>query len=126
MPSNYITRIDSFLVGLSSFSFDTTSAISFTSSMNNSFILKLGPIYSNKINHIAFQYLILAYGACSDCIGFPIAFQGECVSECPKDYVIEGMGCIKVNCPANASWDGAYCRCNAGFFNLKGTCISCP
>lgn len=126
LPTNYITRIDSYLVGLTSFSFDSTNAISFSSELDDTFVLKLGPIYSSTINLIGFQYLIIAYGACSDCIGYPIVFQGECVKECPFGYVIRGMECVAVNCPDNASWNGINCMCNPGYYNLKNKCISCP
>jgi len=54
VPSNSITSFEDYVVGLSSFDFDSTNTISFTSTLNNSFVLQIGPIYTSSINYIGF------------------------------------------------------------------------
>jgi hypothetical protein len=126
IPTNSIKSFDSYLVGLSSFSFDATNTISFTSDIDNNFVLQIGPIYSSSINYIGFHYLIIAHGICSECIGYPIFFNNTCLSGCPFGTVIRGGECVKVTCPSNSSWDGTNCFCDKGFNNFKSNCIKCP
>lgn len=125
IPKNAIKSIESYLVGISSFSFDATNAISFTSSLD-SFQLQIGPIYTNTINTIGFHYLLIAKGVCSDCVGHPILSNGTCVAVCPKNTVVRGAECVDVYCPEYSTFDGKNCFCDAGYHNFKEICISCP
>lgn len=126
VPSNSIKSFESYLVGLSSFSFDATNAITFTSTLENTFVLQIGPIYASTINYIGFHYLIIARGICSDCVGYPIFYNNSCRDVCPFGTVVRGAECVGVSCPSHSTWDGVNCFCDAGYNNFKGDCIICP
>lgn len=119
-----LASIEHYLVGVSSFAFDAANVISFTSDLDN-FTLKISPILSNQINYVSFHYLIIARGPCSDCVGYPILYNGSCWASCPFGTVLRGLGCEQVRCPPNSEWDGSNCYCKTGFHPWNQSCIIC-
>ena len=101
--------------------------------INNAFSFTTATTFS----YLSFSYLFISIPACSQCQGYPIAYNGQCIAQCPQGTFLQNGICVASTptCPSGTYWNGTACvsstpTCPSGQY-WNGTCCvtttpTCP
>lgn len=80
------------------------------------------------IHYLSFEYLFFLGSECSDCLNYPLIFNGTCRQFCPDGYHATGEN-VCIDCGEGYYWNGTSCikECPQGqFLNTQTNECNCP
>ena len=80
------------------------------------------------VQYLTYQYIFFIGSECSDCPGYPISFNGTCVSVCPPNSFLTPEN-VCLSCGEGRFWNGTACvvQCPKGqYLNPISNKCECP
>lgn len=82
---------------------------------------------NSNYRYLSFNYFFVLGGSCTQCKGYPIFYEKNCVAYCPTGSNYNGQTCI--TCVTAQKWNGTECvdRCDSGkIWNVTSQSCTCP